>query len=64
MNISPERAVIIDDDPKMLCADKLGANVIQVCQTGEYQPEFFYNVSKVKNIPSIIEKIMHARARM
>ncbi|NVM36010.1 MAG: HAD hydrolase-like protein [Candidatus Lokiarchaeota archaeon] len=57
--ITPKQAIIIDDKPYYLDnAEKLGANVIQACLSGEFNPQFPYIITNMKNIAQIIEEVI------
>ena len=59
MNITPNQTIIIDDKPYYLnIAEKSGANVIQACLTGEFKPQFLYNIADMKKLPQMIEEIV------
>lgn len=59
IGLNPRRAIIVDDNPKCLeYAQKLDANVIQVCQTGEYNPSFNYCVEHMAELPEVILKLL------
>ena len=55
----PEQAIIVDDNPKILGhAMGLGAHVIQICQTGEYQPCFPYFLTYMGDLPQMVERVI------
>ncbi len=59
IGIAPEKAIIIDDKPYYLnIAENVGANVIQACLTGEYEPQFPYIITDMKQISEIIEELI------
>ncbi|MFW9989697.1 MAG: HAD hydrolase-like protein [Candidatus Odinarchaeota archaeon] len=59
IDITPEKAIIIDDKPYYLnIAENLGANVIQACLTGEYEPQFPYIITNMKELSEIIEELI------
>ncbi|MCE7740340.1 MAG: hypothetical protein KAU62_16050 [Candidatus Heimdallarchaeota archaeon] len=59
INLDPERAIVVDDNPNFLdSAEKLGANVVQACLTGEYKTTYRYFVEHINNLPEVIEKLV------
>ena len=59
IDITPEKAIIIDDKPYYLnIAEKLGANVIQACFTGDYDPQFPYFITDMKRTSKVIEEVI------
>jgi len=59
LDITPRQSIFVDDKPYYLnIAQKLGANVIQACLTGEFSPQFQYVITEMEIIPRIIEEII------
>lgn len=58
LNIQPNQAIFIDDKPFFLSkAKKTGANVIQACFSGVFEPQFEYTMKNFNSLPEIIEEI-------
>lgn len=63
LGLKSQNAIVIDDKPLFLhSALEVGANVIQACVTGEFEPLFPYFVKDMKNLPKIIEKLLDAHS--
>lgn len=59
LGILPKNAIIIEDKPYYLnIAENLGANVIQACLTGQFDPQFPYFVTDMRKISKIIEEVV------
>ncbi len=59
INLDPRRAIVIDDKPIFLeFAEKLGANVVQACLTGEFEPLYRYYVKHMNELPEVITKLL------
>jgi FMN phosphatase YigB (HAD superfamily) len=59
LNLDSQHAIIIDDNPRFLeSAHEVGANVIQACIDGRFEPQYPNYVLKMKNLPKIIEKLL------
>lgn len=59
LDLKPTFAIIIEDRPRFIRPVlKIGANVIQSCITGEFEPQFPYIVTKMKDLPKIIEQLI------
>lgn len=59
MNITPEQAIVIDDDPIMLqTLTKIGAHVIQSCLTREHQPFIHDYIEEMSELPPILHRIV------
>ena len=59
LGITPKQAIIIEDKPYYLnIAKDLGANVIQACLTGQFDPQFQYVVTDMRKISKTIEEVV------
>ncbi len=59
INLDPKRAIVIDDKPIFLeFAEKIGANVVQACLTGEFEPSYRYYVENMNELPEVIIKLL------
>jgi HAD superfamily hydrolase (TIGR01509 family) len=59
LEISPKQAIIIEDKPYYLKeAEKSGASVVQVCLTGDFEPQFPYVTTNMSNLSHIINKVI------
>jgi HAD superfamily hydrolase (TIGR01509 family) len=59
LNINPRTAIIIDDQPRFLeAALQAGANVIQSCITGEFEPQYQFYVTNMEKLPQIINDLL------
>ena len=59
LDLKPTFAIIIEDRPRFIRDIlKTGANVIQSCVTGEFEPQFPYIVTKMKDLPKIIKQLI------
>jgi HAD superfamily hydrolase (TIGR01509 family) len=59
--VNPKKSIIIDDQPRFLeNALKVGANVIQACITGEYEPQFPFFVEHMENLTPTIEDLIES----
>ncbi|MCJ7650408.1 MAG: HAD hydrolase-like protein [Candidatus Lokiarchaeota archaeon] len=59
LSINPKNAIIIDDQPRFLeVALQTGANVIQSCITGEFEPQYPFYVKKMKDLPQLITDLL------
>jgi HAD superfamily hydrolase (TIGR01509 family) len=57
--VDPKKSVIIDDQPRFLeNALEIGANVIQACITGEYEPQFPFFVKNMRDLVPTIENLI------
>jgi len=55
----PDRTIVIEDKPKFLeCALNSGANVIQACLTGEFEPSYQYYIKDMTELPKIITDLV------
>lgn len=55
----PDKAIIIEDKPMFLeCAINSGANVIQACLTGEYEPSYPHYVKDMTELPKIVTDLV------
>ena len=55
----PDRTIVIEDKPKFLeCALNSGANVIQACLTGEFEPSFQYYIEDMNDLPKTITDLV------
>jgi HAD superfamily hydrolase (TIGR01509 family) len=57
--VEPSKAIIIDDQPRFLnnALDE-GANVIQACITGQYEPQFPFFVKNMRDLVPTIENLI------
>ena len=59
LNLNPRNTIIIDDQPRFLeTALQTGANVIQSCITGEFEPQYQFFVKKMEKLPQIINDLL------
>jgi FMN phosphatase YigB (HAD superfamily) len=59
IKLESKKAIVIEDRPKCIeNALKTGANVIQACITGEYQPQYPFYVEDMHNLPKVVENLI------
>ena len=59
LDISPEQAIIIDDNPRVLeMITGVGANAIQACQSMNFQPCIPDYVMSMSELPDLVDKII------
>ena len=55
----PDKTIFIEDKPRFLeCALNSGANVIQACLTGEFEPSYQYYIKDMNELPKIITNLV------
>lgn len=60
--VDSAKAIIIEDNPRFLnSALEVGANIIQVCVTGEHQPQFPFFVKNIRDLVPTIENLIKSR---
>lgn len=61
IKLESKKAVVIEDQPRFIeSALKTGANVIQACITGEFQPEYPFYIENMHQLPKIIEDLIRS----
>ncbi len=56
------KSIIINDQPRFLdSAQKVGANVIQACITGEFEPQFPFYVEDMSDLLRIVGNVIKSR---
>ena len=59
LDISPEQAIIIDDNPRVLeMITGVGANAIQACQSMNFHPCIPDYVMSMSELPDLVDKII------
>jgi HAD superfamily hydrolase (TIGR01509 family) len=59
IKLESKKAIIIEDQPRFIeNALKTGANTIQACITGEYQPQYPFYVENMHQLPEVIENLI------
>jgi len=59
IKLESKKAIIIEDHPRFIeNALRTGANVIQACITGEFQPKYPFYVENMHQLPKIIENLI------
>ncbi|MFX0004231.1 MAG: HAD hydrolase-like protein [Candidatus Hodarchaeota archaeon] len=59
INLESKNAIVIEDQPRFIeNALKTGANVIQTCITGEFQPKYPFYVENMHQLPKVIENLI------
>ena len=59
LNLNSRNAIVVEDNPQYLDqAEKAGANVIQACLTGEYEPSYKFYVEHMADLPEVITKLI------
>jgi len=59
IKIESKKAIVIEDRPRFIeVALKTGANVIQACITGEFQPQYPFYVENMHKLPKVIENLI------
>jgi HAD superfamily hydrolase (TIGR01509 family) len=59
IKLEPQKAIVIEDQPRFIeNALNTGANVIQACITGEFQPKYPFYVEHMHQLPKIIENLI------
>ena len=59
IKLKPKKAIVVEDRPRFIeNAFKTGANVIQACITGEFQPKFPFHVEDMHQLPIVIENLI------
>ncbi len=54
-----DRTIIIEDNPKFLeCALNSGANVVQACLTGEFEPSYQYYIKDMNELPKVVTNLV------
>ena len=60
--VEPKKAIIIEDNPRFIeFAQSLGANIIQVCVTGDHEPSYPFYVTNMKDLPEIVLKLVNKK---
>ena len=60
--VDPTKSIIINDQPRFLdSAQKVGANVIQACITGEFEPQFPFYVEDMSDLLRIVGNVIKSR---
>jgi len=59
IKLESKKAIVIEDQPRFIeIALKTGANVIQACITGEFQPKYPFYVENMHQHPKVIENLI------
>jgi FMN phosphatase YigB (HAD superfamily) len=59
IKMDSEKTIVIEDQPRFIeNALKTGANVIQACITGEFQPKYPFYVESMFQLPKVIENLI------
>ncbi|MFX1601615.1 MAG: HAD hydrolase-like protein [Promethearchaeota archaeon] len=59
IKLESKKAIVIEDQPRFIeNALKTGANVIQACITGEFQPKYPFYVENMHHLPTVIENLI------
>jgi FMN phosphatase YigB (HAD superfamily) len=59
IKLESKKAIVIEDRPRFIeNALKTGANVIQACITGEFQPKYPFYVENMHQLPKVIENLI------
>jgi FMN phosphatase YigB (HAD superfamily) len=59
IKLEPKKAIVIEDKPRFIeNALKTGANVIQACVTGEFQPKYQFYVENMHQLPKVIQNLI------
>jgi FMN phosphatase YigB (HAD superfamily) len=59
IKMESKKAIVIEDQPRFIeNALKTGANVIQACITGEFQPRYPFYVENMYQLPKVIENLI------
>jgi FMN phosphatase YigB (HAD superfamily) len=59
IELESKKAIVIEDRPRCIeNALKTGANVIQACITGEFQPKYPFYVENMHHLPEVIENLI------
>lgn len=59
IKLESKKAIVIEDQPRFIeNALKTGANVIQACVTGEFQPKYPFYVENMHQLPKVIENLI------
>ncbi len=60
LRINPNQGIFVEDKPYYLnIAEKIGANVVQACLTGKYEPQYQYIITDMRKAPQIIEEVIN-----
>ncbi|MFX1497103.1 MAG: HAD hydrolase-like protein [Promethearchaeota archaeon] len=59
IKLESKKAIVIEDQPRFIeNALKTGANVIQACITGDFQPKYPFYVEDMHQLPNVIENLI------
>ncbi|MFX0023835.1 MAG: HAD family hydrolase [Candidatus Hermodarchaeota archaeon] len=60
LGIKPNQAIFVEDKPYYLnIVEKVGANVVQACLTGKYEPQYEYIITDMKKATKVIERLIN-----